>query len=279
MKTILLCSDLDRTLLPNGADEESPMARPLFARLAGQPKIRLAYVSGRDKDLVKEAIDEFHLPTPDFVIGDVGTTLYRVEGRQWQLEPDWQREIGRDWGGRGREAITDRLADQIGEQIDLQPEEKQNRYKVSYFTDPSVASQKLGQQITEILARHDIATHVVWSRDDAENKGLLDILPRRANKLQAIRFLMDKQAIEAPDTVFAGDSGNDLDVLASGMQAILVKNAADDVRQTALDRLSEDGSDDRLYLARGNFMGMNGNYAAGVLEGMAHFFPEVVDWF
>jgi hypothetical protein len=30
----------------------------------------------------------------------------------------------------------------------------------------------------------------------------------------------------------------------------------------------------RLYLPRGNYLGMNGNYAAGVLEGLVHFIPE-----
>jgi hypothetical protein len=30
----------------------------------------------------------------------------------------------------------------------------------------------------------------------------------------------------------------------------------------------------RLYFPEGNYCGMNGNYAAGVLEGMVHFFPE-----
>jgi hypothetical protein len=29
-----------------------------------------------------------------------------------------------------------------------------------------------------------------------------------------------------------------------------------------------------LYLPQGNFFGMNGNYAAGVLEGLVHFIPE-----
>jgi hypothetical protein len=30
----------------------------------------------------------------------------------------------------------------------------------------------------------------------------------------------------------------------------------------------------RLYLPKGNFAGMNGNYAAGLMEGLAHFLPE-----
>jgi hypothetical protein len=30
----------------------------------------------------------------------------------------------------------------------------------------------------------------------------------------------------------------------------------------------------RLYLPEGNFWGLNGNYAAGVIEGLVHFIPE-----
>lgn len=278
MKTILLCSDLDRTLIPNGAEAESSQARPLFAGLASYPQLRLAYVSGRDKNLVKGAIADFKLPGPDFVIGDVGTTLYHIDGDQWQINQGWQREIGHDWHGHGHADITALLADIEGKDLELQPPEKQNRYKASYFTDPAINPRTLKRQISDVLEEHDIATHIIWSRDDAEQTGLLDILPRRANKLQAIRFLMADKAFEESKTVFAGDSGNDLDVLVSGLQAILVNNAAEDVRQTARRRLAEKGLNDRLYLAKGGFKGMNGNYAAGVLEGLAHFFPETADW-
>jgi sucrose-6F-phosphate phosphohydrolase len=279
MKTILLCSDLDRTLIPNGAEAESSQARPLFARLASHPQLRLAYVSGRDKKLIKEAIADVKLPEPDFVIGDVGTTLYHLDGRQWQMNRGWQREIGHDWQGYGHNDITALLADMEGDDLELQPPEKQNRFKASYYTDPSIDPRTLEQQISDVLVGHDIAAHIIWSRDDAEQRGLLDILPRRANKLQAIRFLMAKMEFEESNTVFAGDSGNDLDVLVSGLQAILVKNATEDVRQTAIHRLAVDGHKDRLYLAKGGFKGMNGNYAAGVLEGVAHFFPKTADWF
>jgi sucrose-6-phosphatase len=278
MKTILLCSDLDRTLIPNGAEDESPQARPLFAGLAAHPQLCLAYVSGRDKNLVKKAIVDFDLPEPDFVIGDVGTTLYHVDGNQWHMNQGWQHEIARDWHGHGHDDITALLADMKGKDFELQAPEKQNRYKISYYTDPSIDPRTLRQQVTDILDNHQIAAHIIWSRDDAEQRGLLDILPRRANKLQAIRFLMAEKAFEESNTVFAGDSGNDLDVLVSGLPAVLVKNAADDVRQTALDRLAENGVNNRLYLARGGFAGMNGNYAAGVLEGLVHFFPATAEW-
>jgi hypothetical protein len=79
--------------------------------------------------------------------------------------------------------------------------------------------------------------------------------------------------------LFAGDSGNDLDVLASPVPAVLVANANDAVRAAAIARSGEDGQRDRLHVASGGLLGMNGNYAAGILEGVAHFHPEAIAWF
>ena len=62
----LICTDLDRTLIPNGLDAESPVAERLFAALAARPDVTLAYVSGRHRDLVEEAMTEYQLPLPDF---------------------------------------------------------------------------------------------------------------------------------------------------------------------------------------------------------------------
>jgi len=36
--------------------------------------------------------------------------------------------------------------------------------------------------------------------------------------------------------------------------------------------------DETLYLAQGNFMGMNGNYSAGILEGVVHYIPQTENW-
>jgi hydroxymethylpyrimidine pyrophosphatase-like HAD family hydrolase len=74
---ILLATDLDRTLLPNGEATESPGARAAFARVAARPEVALAYVTGRHRALVEDAIAEYVLPRPDYVIGDVGTTIIR----------------------------------------------------------------------------------------------------------------------------------------------------------------------------------------------------------
>jgi hydroxymethylpyrimidine pyrophosphatase-like HAD family hydrolase len=105
MKQLLLCSDLDRTLIPNGSAPESAQARPLFNLLAAHPKFRLAYVTGRDKKLVEQAIGAFNLPEPEFVIGDVGTTLYHLIDGQWISNRRWRKIIGRDWEGYSHEDI------------------------------------------------------------------------------------------------------------------------------------------------------------------------------
>jgi len=75
---LLLCTDLDRTLIPNGAQPESSGARKCFNHLVNHPDITLVYVTGRDKALVQNAITYYHLPIPDYVIADVGATIYKL---------------------------------------------------------------------------------------------------------------------------------------------------------------------------------------------------------
>ncbi|MDD2929722.1 MAG: HAD family hydrolase, partial [Sideroxydans sp.] len=88
-----------------------------------------------------------------------------------------------------------------------------------------------------------------------------------------IEFLMRQQGYGRLDTVFAGDSGNDLDVLQSDVPAVLVANASPELKQQVahLHKAS-------LCTARGGFLGMNGNYSAGILEGAAYHWPEIEAW-
>ena len=87
---LLLCCDLDRTLLPNGPQDESPNARRLFLELANLPEVVLAYVSGRDLVLLQEAIADFGLPLPQYAVGDVGSTVYHIDNDQWEsLQARW----------------------------------------------------------------------------------------------------------------------------------------------------------------------------------------------
>ena len=83
--SVLICTDLDRTLLPNGKQPESPAARRRFAEFAAREEVRLAYVTGRHLALVEKAIANYVLPRPDFVIADVGTSLYESAGFRAEL--------------------------------------------------------------------------------------------------------------------------------------------------------------------------------------------------
>ena len=269
MSRLLICTDLDRTLLPNGEQAESPKARRLFAQLVARPEVFLVYVSGRDKFLVQQAIAHYQIPMPNWVIADVGSTIYHVQEHDWQSWQDWQHHIADDWQGLTAFDLQTSFSDLTA--LTLQETEKQNRYKLSYYLPLSVDHNALQQHIQQRLAEKNLSANLIYSIDEVAHVGLLDVLPKRANKLHAIEFLMQAQGFSDENTVFAGDSGNDLAVLESHIPSVLVANADDDVRQHA-----QQGS--RLYYARGNYLGMNGNYSAGILEGIAHYHPYMTAW-
>jgi hydroxymethylpyrimidine pyrophosphatase-like HAD family hydrolase len=123
-----------------------------------------------------------------------------------------------------------------------------------------------------------IRASLIWSTDDPGGIGLLDILPARASKRHAVEALMQMNGFDDSNTVFCGDSGNDIEVLASTIPAVLVANARDDVQQLARQLADESGTADRLYIAHGGFLDMNGNYSAGILEGIVHYHPETRAW-
>jgi hypothetical protein len=73
---------------------------------------------------------------------------------------------------------------------------------------------------------------------------------------------------------FSGDSGNDLEVLASEIPAVLVANARPEVTEKAEAMAAAAGNAAKLYLACGGWQGMNGCYSAGILEGIAYYYPD-----
>ena len=275
---LLICTDLDRTLIPNGAQPESPQARPLFEKLVTCPWVTLAYVSGRHRALVQQAMDEFQLPVPDFVIGDVGTTIYHVGvGESWQSQDYWEHEIAQDWGGydhAGIENLLHGLPD-----LQLQESAKQNHYKLSYYVPLGCDREALFAVINHRLGMHQVKANLIWSVDEQQEIGLLDILPQRASKYHAVESLMRLNGFDYGNTVFCGDSGNDIEVLASPIPAVLVANAQQDVKELARQLATETGFAEQLYIASGGFLGMNGNYCAGMLEGIAHYHPAITKYY
>jgi len=193
MQPLLICTDLDRTLLPNGDATESAGARSAFARLVSRPQMGLAYVSGRHLALVEQAIVEYGLPEPDWIIGDVGSSIYAKRNDGWSPLEEWSLHISEDWHGLGWFDLAALLTGLPG--LNLQPEDKQNPHKLSFFTPVDADLSILTRDIRHRLRARDFAFSLVHSIDERADTGLLDILPQRAGKLQAIEFLLREQGL------------------------------------------------------------------------------------
>jgi len=279
MQKLFICTDLDRTLLPNGKQAESPEARSIFARLVNRPEVRLTYVSGRNLSLVQEVIQEYSLPLPDFIVGDVGSTIYQFNGDIWQYYQNWSQEIAGDWQGLNSIDLQPLFTDIVDiSHLILQEADKQNRFKLSYYLPLDLNNLALQACMNLRLQEQNIAASLIYSIDEAKGVGLLDILPASATKFHAVEFLRCQLGFDYSNTVFAGDSGNDLPVLVSDVPSVLVANANNEIIEKAQLQTQSQGNTQSFYLAKGDFLGMNGNYSAGILEGIAYYHPYTKQW-
>jgi len=269
---LLLCTDMDRTVIPNGIQSESAQARRHLTHLCADPRVTLVYVTGRHRQLVEKAIQIYKLPAADYVITDVGTKIYQIEENEWRPFQAWEDEIQQEWGAWSHLQLSELFRDL--HELQLQETSKQNTHKLSYYIALNVERQSLFATIQQRLAERDIDASLVYSIDEPKGIGLLDILPKSATKLHAIEFLREHLGRALADVVFAGDSGNDLPVMASEIPSVLVANASDEIKQSAVQQAQAQDNHRALYLAQGNWRGMNGNYSAGLLEGVCHFRPE-----
>ena len=272
-----LFSDLDRTILPNGAQTESPQARSMLAKLAQREELLLAYVSGRHEQLLRQAISEYHLPLPTYAVGDVGSTIYRISRGQWQTWSAWRDRIAPDWNGASHRDLAQLFADM--DCLKMQEDTKQNEFKLSYYAPVDCDYRTIIKEMQSRIQQQRLQCSILWSIDEAAHTGLLDVLPASATKLHAVEYIMAHHDIGPDHAVFAGDSGNDLPVVTSGrIPSVLVRNAHEDVVTEAKQALTKKGALEQLYLAQGDFLGMNGNYSAGVVEGFIHFLPQCANW-
>lgn len=269
---LLLFTDLDRTLLPNGFEPESPDARECLSRFVVNNDVTLVYVTGRHLALVEDSIRSYHTPTPHYIVSDVGTKIYQSSNNGWQAMHDWEEDIGRKWNGYSQEKLQALLTDITA--LQAQEASKQNTHKMSYYVALNTDVPVLLNTVKSRLKDYNIDAALIWSIDDLENIGLLDIIPANASKLHAIEFLQTTLGFGLHETIFSGDSGNDISVMESPFQSVLVANASDEIKHEASNKAQAQDNTATLYIAHGDYLGMNGNYSAGILEGVHHFFPE-----
>jgi len=261
MPSRVIASDLDGTLIPPELDEARRRDIARFGRAAAGRALRLAYVTGRHAPLALAGIREAGLPPPAWLFADVGTSLHVPDGPAYAEDPEFHRAMIDALGLASFDEIRRRLAGLAG--LELQDAAKQAEFKLSYDVrgrDPADVVPAARARVGALAGRLTF----VASRDPITGHGLLDVLPADSGKRFALEWLRRAAGLDAPDVLFAGDSGNDRDALLSGHPAVLVGNAPGPLREALRREARETGVEDRVYFARASF-------AAGVLEGCRHF--------
>ncbi|MCB1857533.1 MAG: HAD-IIB family hydrolase [Gammaproteobacteria bacterium] len=262
----ILATDLDRTLLPNGTWEGDSEAIELFNELTKRHHVFVVYVTGRNLDLTLEAIHDYGIRYPNILCSDVGTSIRRFEDGSWHLDLGWIKHVERMSPRWDADTIKQTIV-----QIDgLAEQESQhlNRFKQSYYVEHKKKDQILKE--VEKLVKGKFDEVIIYSYDSQADRGLLDFLPASATKQTSLEYIADTLDSRKEDVVFCGDSGNDIFPLTAGFCGVLVRNADPQLIEGVDEALKRDSSL-RVYFARGNFLGLNGYYASGVIEGGYHY--------
>ncbi|KZD12675.1 HAD-IIB family hydrolase [Oceanibaculum pacificum] len=235
MHNLILATDLDGTFL-GGSDAQR---RELYNHLSARGDALLIFVSGRDIDFIRELVRTPGMPHPDYVIGDVGTTV--VQGRDFVPMPEVQAEISERWGDAG-DRVKALLADEPG--IKLQPTPFERR--VSYYYDPAVLRRETLEKIEQ--AGFD------WLLS-AET--FLDVLPKGIAKGPTLLRLVEALKLPADRVLVAGDTLNDLSLFETRLKGVAVGNSEPKLVQAI------DGFD---WVYRSPHPG-----AAGIADAIRHF--------
>lgn len=262
----ILATDLDRTLLPNGSWPADPQAIPLFNELTERQGVRVVYVTGRNLRLAEQAISDFGVRYPDFLIGDVGTSIRHHGPQGWTVDEGWVEHVRRASPAWDAEAVRATVAGLEG--LEEQPREHCGPFKQSYFVDHQRRKSVLAAVDERVRGRFDEV--VVYSHDSQSGDGLLDFLPNSATKQTALEYLAGELEVPKSEVVFCGDSGNDVFPLTAGFAGVLVRNA-DEQLLASVRQAAEQDPAIRLYFAKGDFKGLSGYYTSGVIEGAYHY--------
>lgn len=259
---ILLASDMDGTILPNSGKDYNKDFYPVFNHWIEErrSKIKIAYVTGRSLSLALEGIQEYTIPVPDIIISDVGSSIYMHAYSEWKRSSLWDSKISKSFA---KPDIIKALLDPI-ETLQLQEEKNQTEFKISYYTHSIVDEDLLRQLIQDTLKKNNILAKVIFSIDHIRNKGLIDILPEESGKKNAIDFIVDSLRIEPYNFLFAGDTGNDLDVLTSSYKSVLVGNADKSFRQTVIETARKLNTIESTYIAEKP-------YAEAIADALYHY--------
>lgn len=202
----LLVTDIDNTLLD---DDNSRLEELLDILHRNRERIGFGVATGRTIDSTRAILARYNIPAPDFIISSVGSEVYY--GSNEIPEQGWSTHIAAHWQ---RDRILKLLED--FEYLKYQEESTQRKYKISYYMRPG--KDRLARIHTRLLD-HKCRYNLIYSHDE-----FLDILPFRASKGKAIRYLSYKWEIPLKNFLVCGDSGNDEEMLRGEPCAVVVGN-------------------------------------------------------
>lgn len=218
-----LFTDLDGTLIPLEGNTQNVADLAALKALIPTAPLGLTFITGRHLESAVAAWKEFDLPTPEWIICDVGTTITQIIDGSPTLVPDYHRALTDKTSSWNAERLLDELL--LPSTMTLQESEKQGDFKISFYADAARLAEVsivCKQEIQRTAAPYGIISSV----DPFTGDGLVDFLPSGVDKAFAARWLADHLSLDFySDVVYAGDSGNDTAALTAGCHAIVVGNA------------------------------------------------------
>ena len=196
---MLLATDLDGTFLAGTAEDR----HRLYYLIDRHPDIQLAYVTGRGLEAVMPLLDDPAIPTPDYVICDVGATV--VDGHTRQPIQPMQAHIEEHWPGE--QAVVEVMNGFPGLERQALPQER----RCSYFCDEDAVTEEVRAAVEALDC------DLLYSADL-----YLDVLPRGVNKGSSLTALVRQLGIDPDEVLAAGDTLNDLSMLQVGFKAVAV---------------------------------------------------------
>ncbi|KTQ96085.1 HAD family hydrolase [Aureimonas ureilytica] len=236
----LLICDIDNTLV--GCD----IGVQRFTQWRSeQDGLVFGVATGRSFHSAMSILEQRNAPRPQVMITSVGSEIYHLDsnGTTYTADPDWRDTVRRGWN---REAVHRALRGLPG--LVPQAALEQRAFKLSYFSD---GDREITSRVRERLELAGLRCSVIHSHGR-----YLDILPVRASKGTAVDFVRRRYGLPENAVFVAGDSGNDIEMLRTIPQAIIVANFSDDL--ASLPSLKHS------YVARAT-------HARGVIEGVLHF--------
>ncbi|MCB1909895.1 MAG: glucosylglycerol-phosphate synthase [Rhodocyclaceae bacterium] len=231
---MLLATDLDGTFLAGDPEERNR----LYQLIADHPEIKLVFVTGRGLEVVMPLLADPTIPTPDYLICDVGATV--VEGASLTPVQPIQSEIDVLWPGESKVAEAMSIFPQ------LERQEVPQQRRCSYLCAP----QDVPAEVEAVAGR--LGCDVLYSQDR-----YLDILPPGVNKGTTLARLVERLEIDGGQVLVAGDTLNDLDMLEAGFKGVCVGESEAGLLQATRDRA-------RIHHARRTGCG-------GILDAIVHF--------